>query len=104
MGEIIDVNSLKKGVYKKKYSHLMYFQIWHKQVNTANFVIEGVPNVLDDCIDLHIDIERIFTHCKENNILCGGSMQHYTTGVFFATNYKKSDKTESVTCAPLTEV
>jgi hypothetical protein len=64
-----------------------------------------VPNVLADCKDLHIDIERIFAHCKENNILCAGSMQHYTTGVFFATNHEKSDTSmkvliEPVGCAP----
>ena len=105
MGEIIDVNKLKKGVYKKKYSHLMLFQIWHNKVNTGAFVIEGVPNVLADCKDLHIDIERIFTHCKENNILCAGSMQHYTTGCFFATDYSESNTSmkvliEPVACAP----
>ena len=102
MGKIINVLGLSKRQYAK-YKHLMYFQIWHKQVNTANFVIDGVPNVLDDCKNLHIDIERIFTHCKENNILCAGSMQHYTTGVFFATDYKDNDTTESATCVALTE-
>ena len=104
MGKLINVLGLSKRQFAK-YKNLMFFQIWHDHVNTASFVIEGVPNVLADCKDLHIDIERIFTHCKENNILCGGSMQHYTTGVFFATNYSNSDTSikvliEPVSCAP----
>lgn len=76
-------NATKKQ--RKQYEAYMYFQVWHNKVNTANFVILGVSNKLDDRIndENYKNSCAVIEHCEKEKIPCSGVMVHNSNGCYF---------------------